>query len=376
MLTTNSNKTHSASSGQLHATSMARSTGSGQASTMAELMKKVHSSFPSLRKGENVTGTIKKLTSAEILVDIGGKTDALVLEKDKNILRSILATLKVGDKVQVSILNPESDFGNSVVSLRRYMDEKLWGKLADLTKSKKELEITVEETTRGGFLVTTSDGISGFLPNSHATSNLEVGQKTKASLLEFDKIEHKIIFSQKKNVGIEEFTKAVRSLKTEQKIETVIISIAPFGIFVNVPVGENNLEGFIHVSEISWDKAETVPPDYKVGNKMEAQIIGFDKKSGRVNLSVKRLVADPHIEKLKAFSLDKKVSGKVSKTISTGVLIDFEDGIEGFIKKDKIPVGISYNVGQTVTATVSDIDSKNHRVILTPYLTKKTIGYR
>lgn len=360
----------------LQVTSNKKQVASRHATSMAELMKSVKTPFVKLNKGENVEGTIKKLTSAEILVDIGGKTDALVLEKDKNILRSILATLKVGDKVQVSILNPESDFGNSVVSLRRYMDEKLWGKLAELTKSKKELEITVEEATRGGFLVATEDGISGFLPNSHATSNLEVGQKTKALLLEFDKIEHKIIFSQKKNVGIEEFTKAVRTLKTEQKIETVINSIAPFGIFVNVPVGENNLEGFIHVSEISWDKTETVPSDYKVGNKIEAQIIGFDKKSGRVNLSIKRLVADPHIEKLKAYSLDKKVGGKVTKIISTGVLINLEDGVEGFIKKDKIPVGVSYNAGQTVTATVSDIDMRNHRVILVPYLTKKTIGYR
>ena len=343
---------------------------------MAELMKQYQSPLPNLRKGEVVSAVITKLTPAEILVDIGGKTDATVLEKDRNLLRGILSTLKVGDKVQVSILNPESDFGNTVVSLRRFMDEKLWGKLEGLVKSKKELDITVDETTRGGFVVTSGDGISGFLPNSHATSNLEVGQKTKAVLLEFDKIEHKIIFSQKKNVNAEEFNKASRKLKIEQKVDATIISIAPFGIFVKIPVDDSSLEGFIHVSEISWDKLETVPSSYKVGDKIEALILGFDKKSSRVNLSIKRLAADPNIEKLKAYSADKKVTGKVSKIISTGVLINLEDGIEGFIKKEKIPVGTTYSEGAPITATVSDIDKRNHRVILVPYLTKKVIGYR
>lgn len=347
-----------------------------KASSMAELMKSVKTPFVSLQKGSVVEGVIKKLTSAEILVDIGSKTDAVVLEKDRNNVRNILATLKVGDKVQVSILNPESDFGNTVVSLRRFIDEKLWGNLSELVKSKKELDITVDEVTRGGFLVTTGDGISGFLPNSHASGNLEVGLKTKATLLEFDKLQHKIIFSQKKKVDSEEFTKAIRSVRIEQKIETTITSIAPFGIFVSVPVEDSVLEGFIHVSEISWEKLETVPADYKIGDKVDAQVIGFDKKSSRVNLSIKRLMVDPNIEKLKEFTADKKVTGKVSKVISSGVLVELSDGVEGLIKKEKIPVGTSYNEGSPVTATVLDVDSKNHRVLLVPYLIKKSIGYR
>lgn len=346
------------------------------ASSMAELMKSVKTPLVSLRKGSATEGTITKLTSSEVLVDIGSKTDAVVLEKDKNLLKTILSTLKLGDKVQVSILNPESDYGNAVVSLRRFMDEKLWGRLTELQKDKNELSITIDEVTRGGYLVSTDTGIQGFLPNSHAVGNLEVGQKSKATLLEFDKLQHKIVFTQKKKVGSDEFAKATKSIKTEQKIDATITSIAPFGIFASVAVGESVLEGFVHVSEISWDKTETVPSDYKIGDKFEALVLGFDKKSSRINLSIKRLSADPNIEKLKAYTLDKKVEGKVTKVISSGIILELEDGVEGFIKKDKIPVGTTYNEGAKVQATVADVDSKNHRVTLTPYLTKKTIGYR
>src|SRR4051812_548646 len=100
-----------------------------QATSMAELMAKKSPQIHSFKKGEIIEGTITKLNKSEILVDVGAKTEAVVLEKDKSILHSLLSSLKVGDKVKVSVLNPESDQGNPVVSLRRFADEKLWGAL-------------------------------------------------------------------------------------------------------------------------------------------------------------------------------------------------------------------------------------------------------
>jgi len=108
---------------------------------MADLMKSVKSDFIAPKKGEALEGTITKLTSSEILVDIGAKTEATVLEKDKRILKSLLSQLKVGDKVTVSVLNPESDFGNSVVSLRRFVDNRIWIELEELKKDKKEKQL-------------------------------------------------------------------------------------------------------------------------------------------------------------------------------------------------------------------------------------------
>ena len=106
-----------------------RSTSSGSATSMAELLAKTATKFRSFKKGEIIEGTITKLTSGEILVDIGAKTEAVVLEKDKTLLRNLLAKLKVGDKITVSVLNPESDMGYPVVSLRRFMENRVWEKI-------------------------------------------------------------------------------------------------------------------------------------------------------------------------------------------------------------------------------------------------------
>lgn len=348
-----------------------------KATSMADLMKSAKPLFVHLKKGENLEGTVTKLTSSEILVDIGAKTEAQVLEKDRNNMRTLLSLLKMGDKVSVSVLNPESDFGNPVVSMRRFLDQRLWDNVEKLSKNKKPQELTVNEETRGGFVVTTADGISGFLPNSHTAGGLNVGQKTNAILLEFDKLQHKIIFSQRKSAGSDEFNKASKTFKIGQKISSTISSIAPFGIFVAVPIGEgNSVEGFVHVSEISWEKSETVPDEYKVGEKVETEVLGFDKKSSRVNLSIKRLKEDPFKEKLKEYTADKKVTGKVLKVMASGISVQLEDNVEGFIKKDKIPVGTTFEEGKEISATVINLDERNHRVMLSPYLTRKTIGYR
>ena len=351
-----------------------------KATSMADLMKSVTTNFVSPKKGENLQATITKLTSSEILVDIGAKTEAVVLEKDKRLLRNLLSSLKVGDKVTVSVLNPESDFGNSVVSLRRFTEDILWTRLNELLKNKEVLDVTVDEATRGGFLVRTKDGVSGFLPNSHTLflesgQNL-VGQSLKAVILELNKPLHKIIFSQKAAMADSDFIKAVKDLKPEQKIDSIISNIAPFGLFTSIQIGDKYIEGFVHISEISWAKTENISEGYKPGDKITAVILGFDKESKRVNLSIKRLVDDPFSEKLKTYTPDRKVKGTISKVLSSGVMVDLEEGIEGFIRKEKIPPTVTFKAGSSIEATVSEVDSKKHRVVLVPVLKEKPIGYR
>jgi ribosomal protein S1 len=348
--------------------------------TMAELMASHKSTFVSPHKSEVLEGTITKLTSSEILVDIGAKTEAVVLEKDKRILRNLLSNLKPGDKVTVSVLNPESDLGNPVVSLRRFIDDRLWVRLNSLLTAKEILDVNVDEITKGGFLVSTRDGISGFLPNSQTLFTESgqdlLGKTLKVMIIELNKPLHKIIFSQKSAMGDEDFNLAIKGLRVEQKIDSVISNIAPFGIFTSIQIDGKYIEGFVHISEIAWEKTENIGKDYKVGDKITAQITGFDKEAKRVNLSLKRLIEDPFAELLKNYTPDKKVEGTVSKAIASGILVDLEKGVEGFIRKEKIPPTVSYSVGDSIIATVSEVDGKKHRVILVPVLKEKPIGYR
>src|ERR1700733_1751614 len=138
-------------------------------SAMAQLLAKHQNKFVTLKKGESIKAKITKLTPNEILVDAGAKTEAVVLERDKRIVQTIMKQFKVGDTVDVNVLNPESESGQSVVSLRRYLGNLAWEKLEDLQKKSEQLEITIKDASKAGYVVDTAFGVSGFLPQSHVS---------------------------------------------------------------------------------------------------------------------------------------------------------------------------------------------------------------
>jgi ribosomal protein S1 len=348
-------------------------------SAMAQLLAAQKNKLVTLKKGESIKGKLTKMTSSEILVDVGAKTEALVLEREKHMVRMILSLFKVGDTVEVNVLNPESDSGQPIVSLRRYLGNLSWTKLEELQKSKAQIEVSVTDTTKAGYLVTTDFGISGFLPQSHTSQELTAGQKVKACVLELNRKDNKIIFSQKATISEEEFAATMKEFKTGQKVEVTVLNITSFGLFVSFSSTKKELpgiEGFIHISEIAWDKVADLSGMFTVGQKLEAVVIRFDAETKKINLSIKRLTQDPFEEILAQFSLEKKVKGTVAKVEEGGVTVTLSDDVEGFIRKDKIPPMTTYTVGQEVTVTVAEHDKKRHRIVLVPVLLEKPIGYR
>jgi small subunit ribosomal protein S1 len=345
-------------------------------SAMAQLLAKHKSSFVTFKKGDSVKGKLTKLTPNEILVDLGAKTEAHILEKDKNILRTILGMFKVGDTVEVNVLNPESEYGHPVVSLRRFLGNNAWGKLEELQKSHELIEVTISEVGKAGFVVTTSFGLSGFLPQSHTTLSDSqenvVGQKLNVSVLETNRPDNKVIFSQKTKMTDEDFAKATKQYKLGQKVDVTVSNITPFGLFVNL----DGHDGFIHISEVSWDKVDDLTSLYVQGQKIEAVVNRFDKDSKRINLSIRKLSADPFEKLVEQYPVDKKVAATVKTVDDSGVTLDLGGDVEGFIKKEKIPVMTTYTAGQEIQVTVSEHDKRKHRLILTPVLKEKPIGYR
>ena len=365
---------------------MAQKSTINKTSAMAQLMAKHQDKIVTLKKGESIKGKITKLTNNDIIVDLGAKTEAMVLEKDRRIHRSIMAMFKVGDTVEVNVLNPESESGHPVVSLRRFMGDIAWKKLEELQKSKESIEATLTDIAKAGYMVATDFGISGFLPHSHTTfsqqNDVTPGQRIKVSVLELSRTDNKIIFSQKATLTEETFSAILKQFKVGQKTKVTITNITSFGLFVSLPFSQDkdkesvNVEGFIHISEIAWDKVNDLSGMFTVGQEIEAVVTRFDSETRRVNLSVKRLTDDPFEELMKAFPVDKKVSGTVTKVDENGVTLMLTDDVEGIIRKEKIPPTTTYTVGQTVTVTVSDHDKKRHKISLTPVLLEKPIGYR
>lgn len=346
-------------------------------SAMAALLAKHQNKFVTLKKGESVKAKITKLTSSEILVDAGAKTEAVVLEKERRIMNTIMSMFKVGDTVEVNVLNPESDNGQPVVSLRRYLGDLSWRKLEELAKSKESISVVITEATKAGYVATTDFGVSGFLPQSHTQqAAIEPGSEVSVTVLELNRKDNKVIFSQKTSISEEDFAKAAKALKIGDKVKVTITNISSFGLFVTFSVKEMTLEGFIHISEVVWEKVDDLAALYSVGQTIDAVVSRFDEENRRVNLSIKRLTADPFEALIEKYPADKKVSGTVTAVDDSGVTVSLEEGVEGFMKKEKIPPTTTYTVGQDVTLTVAEHDKRKHRIIVVPVLLEKPLMYR
>lgn len=358
---------------------------SNQQSAMAQLLAKHQHKFVTLKKGESVKAKITKLTPNEILVDAGAKTEAIVLERDKRIVQTIMHQFKLGDTVEVNVLNPESENGQSVVSLRRYLANLAWGKLEELQKKSEQLEITIKDASKAGYVVDTAFGVSGFLPQSHVSftqDGLNVGQTVKARVLELNRADNKAIFSQKQSLSVEEFAALSKQFKVGEKLKVIVTTVTPFGLYVALPKikdikTENEIEGFIHISETSWEKVTDLSELFSPGQEIEAVLTRFDNETRRVSLSIKRLTADPFETLVEKYPVDTKVRGTVIRIDDGDVIFALgEDGAEGVLRKDKIPPTTTYTDGQIVNLTIADHDKRKHLILVTPVLLEKPMGYR
>lgn len=352
-------------------------------SAMAALLAKHGQQSKALKKGESIDGKLTKVSKNEILMDVHGKSEALVLERDKNIFNTMLSSLKVGDTVTATIITPEAETGQPVVSIRRFMEERNWKKYEELQKENAAIEVTVTDVTKGGLVIQTSEGLHGFLPQSHMAPGLQVqpGKTISVYLLELNRPENKLIVTQKETLTDDDFKALTKDFSVGQKIDSNIVSITPFGLFIALPISVENakvkqLDGLIHISEVSWDKVDDLATLFTVGQEITAQIIGIDVKSKRVDLSIKRLTEDPFAKISEKYPVDAKVKGRVTRIDEGNVYIALDDEVEGVIRKEKVPMNTTYEEGQSVNVTIAEIDTRRHRILLAPVLLEKPMGYR
>jgi ribosomal protein S1 len=355
---------------------------------MEELLAQTGYVIKGFKKGEVLEGTITRVSPKEILINIGGKTDGVVIDRELESYRETLQALKPGDKVTAQVIVSENDRGQAVLSLRQSIFEKRWTELADRQKSGESVEVVLKDAVRGGMLVEYS-GLRGYIPQSQFDSTLSkqldkiVGRRIQAKVMEVDQATNRLIFSQRAIIEGEALVKQKELLSTitiGDIVESTITGIVPFGAFAKFTVEKagvkSEIEGLVHISEIAWEKVEDTGEYLKTGDSVKIKIIGIDEKSGKVTLSLKQLLPDPWENVLDIFEKDTQVKGKVSRVSPYGIFVSLSPGIDGLIHISKMTPGEEPKVGEEITVTIEDIQPEKRKIGLSMSLTEKPIGYR
>jgi len=355
--------------------------------TMAELLAEQDADIKSFKHGDVVEGTIVRIDKDEILVDIGAKSEGVVSNRELFGRHAEgQPQLAVGDVVLVYVLQPESQEGHVVLSLRRAGLERKWRSMQEQFETGVIIEAPVIDHNKGGLIV--DCGIRGFVPISQIVDfprrpqndqprdaaqeiaeKLQpfVGRKLRLKILEVNRKANRLILSEK--VALYEERREKRdelfsSLQVGQKVTGTVRSIAPFGVFVDL----GGIDGLVHKSELSWNKVNNPEAGYRVGEEVEAEVIDINHERGRISLSIRRLQPDPWHSTVADFKLGDVIDGTITKLVNFGAFVRVRDGLEGLIHISELShqrvahPGDVVHEGQELKLKIISLDSERHRL--------------
>jgi small subunit ribosomal protein S1 len=342
--------------------------------TMADLLASYEDAFRGLEKGDSKEGTVVSTTKQGVWVDLGGYGTGLVVGVDASDRKN----MEAGTVVTATVVDPEFEGGYAILSMKRASKEKAWGTLADLAKSKTVLTVKPIDANKGGLLIE-HEGVRGFLPVSQLSTdnyprvndkdeiqirlNELVGKNMNVIVLDADDRDNKLIFSEKaahKN----EINKVLDKYAIGDKVKGNVTGVVDFGVFVNV----DGVEGLVHISEISWDRIEDPSKIYKIGDKVDAEIIGIE--NDRFSLSIKRLTDDPWVLAVKSFGNGDIVEGEVTRITPFGAFVRIHDDIEALVHISELSEDHITNPEEIVEPakkykfSILNIDKENHKIAL------------
>lgn len=329
-----------------------------------------------LEVGEIVEGTVIDAEKHEIWVDLGPRGTGLIVGRE--IERT--GDIKPGDLISASVLEPESDEGHAILSLKKAAKEKGWEALELYFKNKEIFTIKAFDANKGGLLVE-AEGIRGFLPVSQLSAenyprvsgadkdeilhrlNSIVGKPLRVRVLDLDRRDNKLILSEKE-AQREETEGKVAAMKVGETVTGLVTGVVDFGIFVNV----EGVEGLVHISEIAWDRVDNPGKYVKVGQKVEAKIISIDRD--KLSLSIKQLSPDPWLEEIAEYKEGDLVEGKVTRITPFGAFVQVTPVIEALVHVSELsdgPVedpGSLVKLGETKQFRIIAIDPESHKLSL------------
>lgn len=359
--------------------------------TMEDLLKEVGDSIRTPKKGETVTGKITDKTRRMLMIDIGGKTEGIVVDKEFDAARDYIEQLHAGDQVEAYVLSSENDRGQILLSLKKAALDTKWDEFTKALEEESVVEVKGLEVNKGGLIVVV-DGIRGFIPTSQFgkeyVGNLQKlkNRKLSVKVIEVDKEKNRLIFSEKhvsEAAEMAQRAQALDSVKVGEVYEGVVSGVMPFGLFVTVavPLSEKedavgHIEGLVHISEMSWEKVNDPHELYKVGQDIKVKVLGVDENAGKLNLSLKQLAADPWIEIETRYPVGTTVTGTVSRVVRFGVFVKVEPGVDGLIHTSKLSPDQEFQSGEEVTVVVESVDPAQRRMSLSTVLTEVPMGYK
>jgi len=326
-------------------------------------------------EGDVVTGKVVRIDQDEVLVDIGYKSEGVILSNELSIRKSVdpADEVELGEEVDALVLTKEDQDGRLLLSKKRARFEKAWRRIEAAAESGEPVEGTVIEVVKGGLIIDL--GVRGFLPASlvdiRRVQNLDefLHQKIECKVIELNRSRNNVVLSRR--AVLEEERKEVRQqildrLQPGQIVEGAISNIVDFGAFVDL----DGIDGLIHISELSWSHVNHPSEILSIGDTVPVKVLDIDRDRQRISLGLKQTQEDPWQRVVDTYSLGDELEGKVTKVVTFGAFVEIMDGVEGLVHISELAHHHVENPREvvepddTVKVKILEVDSERRRLSL------------
>ncbi len=319
--------------------------------------------------GAIVEGTVVGHTDTHVLINVGLKQEAALLNKEFG-----GTPPAVGTQLQLLLIRENGPEGRPLVSWRQARERQNWDKLAEIQKSQQPVDGKITQKIKGGFIV--DIGLDAFMPASQlddkqiANPEQWVGKSVQVLILEMDKAKGNVLVSRRRVIAQEKAVKRAETLQTLQVGQVFkgrVTGLTQFGAFVDI----GGIEGLLHVSDIAWNRVDNPAKVLKVGDELDVKVLKYDTTSNRISLGRKQLLQHPWDGIESRHPVGSTVSGKVTGLADFGAFVEIEPGVEGMIhvsefswtEKVKKPSAV-LKVGQQIEAKLIAIDREKEKISL------------
>lgn len=330
----------------------------------------------SIRVGDKIRGEIISVGHDTVFVSTGSKIDGAV-EKQELLDEFGELPCKPGDVLELYVVSQDE---NEIRLSRAISGIGGLNMLQDAFESSVPVEGKVSGTCKGGFHVEILKR-RAFCPISQIDSKYVeapddyVGQTFEFLIKRIEENGKNIVVSRRDLIEREQKAAREEYMKTLEVgavLDARIANIMPYGAFAELCPG---VEGMIHISEMSWSRAEHPDEIVRADETVRVKVIGMEEteKPGvtKISLSMKQVTGDPWEQDDIGFKAGQKARGRVTLCAAFGAFVELVPGIEGLVhisemsyKKRVLKPEDIVQPGDAVDVLVKDVDRERRRISL------------
>jgi len=316
---------------------------SRKAISEVELKEQREELLSSIKEGSIIKGKVKNITDYGAFIDLGGM-DGLVHITDISWTKvnSPSEVLNLGEDISVKVLKFDQELSRLSLGIKQ-LTENPWDNLDSDIETNNDVEAKVNSINDTGINLLIKDKYDGVVTLNemtwlkkppHPSKLVSINETINVKIIDIDNEKKKIICSLKQTKS-NPWDKLNETVKVNDIIDTEVVNIVDFGIFVKV---HDEIDGMVHVSDLSWDekKCQENLEQFKKGDKVKVKILEINAEKERISLGIKQLESDPIQEFLDKNPLKSVVSGKIMEIDEKFLKINLGNKIIGTIKRSNL----------------------------------------